>query len=65
MPAGTRPRPVLVVKRGELAALEDAPPCRRDEAARGGPLLLGVALLTSSLISLTVLALVVRWIAAL
>lgn len=61
---GERPRPVLVVARGDL----DPPEARRDNSqaiGRGGQLLLGLALLTSSLISLSVLVLLVRLIAIL
>jgi len=62
---GERPRPVLVPVRGDPDSPEEA---RRDDGqaiGRGGQLLLGLALLTSSLISLSVLVLLVRLIAIL
>ncbi|HSA81524.1 MAG TPA: hypothetical protein VLE23_11955 [Geminicoccaceae bacterium] len=57
---GERPRPVLVEARRDLDAPEEARRDDRQVLGRGGQLLLGMALLTSSLISLSVLVLLVR-----
>jgi hypothetical protein len=56
---------VVDTKGSGIAAPEEARPRRTQEIARGGQLLVGLALLTSSLISLSVLLLLVRWIASL
>jgi hypothetical protein len=56
---------VVVTKGSGIAAPEEARPMRTQAIARGGQLLVGLALLTSSLISLSVLLLLVRWIASL
>ena len=62
---GRRPWLVVLTKGSGIAAPEEARPMRTQEIARGGQLLVGLALLTSSLISMTVLVLLVRLIASL
>ena len=62
---GRRPWLVVVTKDSDPAAPEEARSKRNQEIARGGQLLVGLALLGSSLISLTVLVLLVRLIASL
>jgi hypothetical protein len=62
--SGRRPW-LAVAKGGSPAAAEGARRNGAQEIARGGQLLVALALLTSSLISLTVLVLLVRWITAL
>lgn len=63
--SGRRPWLAVVTKGSGIAAPEEAPPMRTQEIARGSQLLVGLALLTSSLISLAVLVLLARWIASL
>lgn len=62
---GERPRMALVADRGDLDPPEEARCDGSRAIGRGGQLLLGLALLTSSLISLSVLVLLVRLIAIL
>jgi hypothetical protein len=62
---GRRPWLVVVAKGSGPAAPEEARPNRTQEVGRSGQLLVGLALLGSSLISLTVLVLLVRLIASL
>ena len=65
MPSRGKLRPVLVAKDSGLASPEAGGPERAQEIGRGGQMLVGLALLTSSLVSLTVLIFLVRWITTL
>jgi hypothetical protein len=61
--SGRRSRPVLVSQRSGFASPEEARLDPAQEAGRDGRLLLRLALLASSLITLTGLGLLVRWFA--
>lgn len=62
---GRRPWLVVLAKGSARALPKEGRPDRGQAIGRGGQLLVGLALLTSSLISLSVLVLLVRWIASL
>jgi hypothetical protein len=62
---GRRPWLIMAAKGGGHDLPKEARPVRGQGVGRGGQLLVGLALLTSSLVSLTVLVVVFRLIASL